>query len=62
MALTNYNEANMKDDTATLSSLGVHKGSVITLNGNKVDVSKREREKVQHIECYFDHPLLGICC
>ncbi|OBZ82327.1 BAG family molecular chaperone regulator 1 [Choanephora cucurbitarum] len=31
--------ANMKDDTATLSSLGVHKGSVITLNGNKVDES-----------------------
>ncbi|KAI8368336.1 hypothetical protein EDC96DRAFT_552792 [Choanephora cucurbitarum] len=31
--------ANMKDDTATLGSLGVHKGSVITLNGNKVDES-----------------------
>ncbi|KAI8380344.1 hypothetical protein BD560DRAFT_453179 [Blakeslea trispora] len=31
--------ANMKDDTATLGSLGVRKGSVITLNGNKVDES-----------------------
>ncbi|KAI8047389.1 uncharacterized protein B0P05DRAFT_363432 [Gilbertella persicaria] len=27
----------MKDDTATLSSLGVHKGSIVTLNGEVVD-------------------------
>lgn len=33
--------ANMKDDTATLTSAGVVTNSVITLNGEKVDVSRK---------------------
>lgn len=31
--------ANLKDDNATLSSVGVHTNAVITLNGELVDVS-----------------------
>jgi hypothetical protein len=38
----------MKDDTATLTSAGVCTNSIITLNGEKVDVRKTCRAAMIH--------------
>lgn len=38
----------MKDNTATLTSAGVCKNSVLVLNGEKVDVSKFKLVLIQH--------------
>jgi hypothetical protein len=37
--------ANIKDDTATLTSVGVCRNSVVILNGEQVDVSNKSRER-----------------